>query len=155
MTSRRHEDTLGFMTKYFAHKIKTPFGVFDSKSEYERYLILLQKQKEGKIRELERQHTFEILPKLMRAETIQLKTKTKTVQRVEESAVHYTPDFTYYEGDVWVIEEVKSDGTMMARDYPLRRKLMKHLIAKHNETSEDKWLFREIVTKKPKKKKGR
>lgn len=142
-------------SKYNSHKIRTPYGIFDSQTELDRFFNLMQMQRDGKIRELKRQVEFEVLPRLMRTVTIQLKTKTKTVQRVEERNVKYTPDFTYYEGDVWVIEEVKSDATKKAKDYPLRKKLMKLLIAKHNQESDEKWMFREIIIgeKKERKKK--
>lgn len=139
--------------KYNSKKIKTIYGVFDSQAELNRFFNLMQMQRDGKIRNLERQTKFEVLPKLVRTELVQLKTKTKKVERVEEKAVHYTPDFTYYEDDVWIIEEVKSKATSKARDYPIRRKLMKHLIAKHNIENEEKWLFREIIVGEKKRKK--
>ena len=153
MTKGPHADISESMTKYFAKRIKNTFGTFDSQMEYERYLVLKDMKKKGLITKLEQHPRFEILPQLKRTEVIQLKTKTKTVERVEEKAVHYTADFSYYENGVRVIEEVKSEGTRKARDYPLRRKLMKHLIYRHNQDG-DKWVFREVGTKKSPKRKA-
>lgn len=152
MTNKPHADISASMTKYFAKRIKNALGTFDSQMEYERYLVLKDMEKKGLITKLEQHPRFEVLPKLVYKTAVQLKTKIKEVERVEEKAVHYTPDFSYYENGVRVIEEVKSDGTRRARDYPLRRKLMKHLIYRTCQDGE-KWVFREVGTKKSPKKK--
>lgn len=133
--------------KYFARKIKTPNGTFDSKKEYERYLHLKFQADRGIITNLQLQPQFEIIPKLTRKVKVQLKTKIKEVERTEELAAHYTADFAYinHNGQI-VIEEVKSKGTILARDYPLRRKLIKQLLAKWNEESgKELYVFNEII----------
>lgn len=128
--------------KYFAHKIKNVFGTFDSKQEYETFLQLRHQQDIGVISGLERQKEFEIIPKLTKLVNVQLKTKVKYVERVDEQAAHYTPDFCYWKDGKYIIHEVKSKGTMLARDYPLRKKLIKHLIAKHNKkVGYEDWIF--------------
>ena len=65
---------------------------------------------------------------------------------VEEQAARYTPDFVYkdLETGEWVALEVKSFITMKQADYPLRRKLFKHAIARHNAKGRSKWRFDEI-----------
>ena len=133
--------------KYFSKKIKNEYGVFDSKAEYDRFLYLTYLQSIGEIHDLKRQVEFEIIPKLVKYEEVKLKTKTKSVPRVEERAAHYTCDFTYIEKDgKYIIEEQKSRGTILARDYPLRKKLIKQIIHKHNlEVGFDDWEFREIL----------
>lgn len=130
--------------KYFAKKIKNKHGVFDSKAEYERFLYLKAMQDRGIIQGLQRQVSFEIIPKLTKLSKVQLKTKIKLIERVDEQAAHYTPDFCYYRDGKYVIEEVKSRGTALARDYPLRRKLIKQLIARHNQVSGCEWIFNEV-----------
>ncbi|MBR8725436.1 DUF1064 domain-containing protein [Bacteroides pyogenes] len=131
--------------KYFAKKIKNAFGVFDSKTEYERFLYLRSMQDRGIIQGLQRQVSFEIIPKLVKMVKVPLKTKIKLVERVDEQAAHYTPDFCYYRDGKYIIEEVKSKGTALARDYPLRRKLIKQLIARHNQSvGSEEWVFNEI-----------
>ena len=125
--------------KYFSRKIKTPDGVFDSKQEYETYLLLKQQEKDGVITGLVRQKQFEIIPKLTKLVEVKLKTKTKFVERVEEQAAHYTPDFCYWKDGKYILHEVKSKGSVLARDYPLRRKLIKQIISQHNKTSDEEW----------------
>ena len=138
--------------KYFSHKIKTPDGVFDSKQEYDTFLYLKHQEDIGVITKLERQKSFEIIPRLTKTVKVELKTKTKFVERVEEKAAHYTPDFCYWKDGKYVIHEVKSAGTSLARDYPLRRKLIKQVIARHNqEVGFEEWVFVETGIKKKKK----
>lgn len=133
--------------KYFSKKVRNEYGVFDSETEYGRFLYLKYLEDIGEISDLKQQVEFEIIPKIIRVDKIQLKTKTKLVERVEERAAHYTCDFTYIEkGGQLIIEEVKTKGTMLARDYPLRKKLIKQLIHKHNEElGFNDWVFREYV----------
>lgn len=143
--------------KYFSKKVRNEHGVFDSETEYGRFLYLKHLEDIGEIYELKQQVEFEIIPKLIRIDEIRLKTKTKLVERVEERAAHYTCDFAYIErGGKFIIEEVKTKGTMLARDYPLRKKLIKQLIKKHNdEMGFTDWEFREFVPPtKPKRKKN-
>ena len=141
--------------KYFSKKVRNQYGEFDSETEFNRYLYLKHLEDVGEIRDLQRQVRFEIIPKLVKDVEVQLKTKVKIVQRVEEKAAHYTCDFTYIEkGGKYIIEEQKSKGTMLARDYPLRKKLIKQIIHKHNEeVGFEDWVFRESLPPPPKRKK--
>jgi|GEM_PF-867795 len=140
--------------KYFSKKVRNQYGEFDSETEFNRYLYLKHLEDVGEIRDLQRQVRFEIIPKLVKNVEVQLKTKVKIVQKVEEKAAHYTCDFTYIEkGGKYIIEEQKSQGTVLARDYPLRKKLIKQIIHKHNEeVGFEDWLFREILPPPPKRK---
>ncbi len=132
--------------KYFAKKVKYNDLIFDSKTELKRYLELQALQAKGKISDLKLQVRFEIIPPLIKEVEVKLKTKTKIVQRVDEKAAHYTCDFTYIKDDMMIIEEIKSEGTMRARDYPLRRKLIKALLNKRNkELGKEYYRFNEIV----------
>ena len=97
------------MSKYYAKKLKTDDGVFDSKREWQRWceLKLLQKAKE--ISDLTRQVSFELIP----------------VQQYDggtERAVKYIADFVYYDryGRL-VVEDAKGVRT---KDYIIKRKLM-------------------------------
>ena len=89
---------------------KTVLGnvVFDSKKESERYLELAMLQKAGVIKNLERQKRFEIVP------------KTKT-----ERAKYYTADFVYEEKGKVVIEDVKSNATVLDKVFKLKWAIMK------------------------------
>lgn len=134
--------------KYFSKKVNVNGITFDSKTEANRYLYLLSLAQAGKITQLELQKEFELLPKQTILVKKQLKTKTKLVERVDERAVGYHADFYYFdvEKQKYIIEEVKSKGTMLARDYPLRKKLIKLMVKRMNEEN-DVYEFSEIVVK--------
>ena len=85
---------------------------FDSRKEQRRYNELLLLQRAGKIRGLERQKAFTVVP----AQYID----GKCVFR----AVKYVADFVYYEGDLYVVEDVKSEATRKNREYVIKKKLM-------------------------------
>jgi len=135
-------------------KIQVDGYVFDSTPEYNRYLELKEMEMQGEIYDLQcdkKYLSFEILPRLDKSYIKHLKTKDKLITICDERAKHYTCDFTYRRNDgTFVISEVKSRFSMEARDYPLRKHLVKLMIKKHNETSTDKWEFEEIVTNKNK-----
>lgn len=124
--------------------------VFSSILERDRYIFLESMQKAGKITGLELQVRFEILPRLMKYLEVPTKKGTKLKSYVDETAVHYTCDFAYHYNGKYVIEEVKSEGSKRARDYPLRRRLVKKMIRDHNELFPEKeqWVFNQTGTKK-------
>ena len=132
--------------KYFSSKVKMYGMTFDSKTEASHYMKLKTRQDNGEITNLQLQVEFEIIPKLVVDELKVLKTKTKLVHKVLERAAHYTADFVYEEKGKIIIEEVKSRGTMLARDYPLRRKLIRKKIAEmNNYLGVERYEFREII----------
>lgn len=136
-------DISEFMNKYHARKVKMLGMTFDSKREAEQYLYLKHQQDIGVISNLQMQVQFEILPKLIGYKEVKLKTKTKMKEIVLEQAVHYTADFVYNANDgKTVILEVKSAATKLARDYPLRRKLLRRMLA--TEKGYENYVFKEI-----------
>lgn len=143
--------------KYKSNKVVLGELTFDSTAEMERYLALKVEEHKGKIRDLELQKEFEIIPKLVHEECIQLKTKVKIVEKVDERAANYTCDFFYFDvkKGVWIVEEVKSKMTAKLADYILRRKLVKRLIKEHNEKclEGEQMEFLEIIHNAKKKKK--
>ncbi|MCF0193339.1 MAG: DUF1064 domain-containing protein [Prevotella sp.] len=132
--------------KYFSHKVRTNDGEFDSTAEYRRYQELKLEERGGYIWGLRKQVRFQILPQILVTIYKQLKTKVKEIVRVDEQAKHYTCDFCYYDvaEKVYVIEEVKSYATAKARDYPLRKHLIKQIINRHNSKGRSVWTFREV-----------
>ena len=124
-------------------------GEFDSKAEFERYLHLKHLEDIGVISCLKRQVKFEIIPKLVKQVEVQLKTKTKIVERTEEMAAHYTADFCYLDHDgKYIIEELKGSYTKNLADYILRRKLIKRIVFLHNEeVGFVDWEFKEVISK--------
>lgn len=132
--------------KYFSKKVKMYGMTFDSKTEASHYMKLKSRLDNGEIKNLQLQVEFEIIPKLVVDELKVLKTKTKLVPKVLERAAHYTADFVYEENGKIIIGEVKSRGTMLARDYPLRRKLIrKKIVEMNNSLGVERYEFREIV----------
>lgn len=98
-----------YKNKFKAKKIRIDGMVFDSKREYDRYLYLLELEKQEKIKYLDRQVKFELLPK----------------QKGERS-ISYLADFVYLENDILVVEDVKSKITIKQSDYIIKRKLIKY-----------------------------
>lgn len=97
------------MSKYYAKKLKTDDGVFDSKREWQRWCELKLLLRAREISDLTRQVSFELIP----------------VQKYDggtERAVKYIADFVYYDkyGKL-VVEDAKGVKT---KDYIIKRKLM-------------------------------
>lgn len=132
-------------SKYGSSKVDFNGIVFDSKYERDRYLYLLDLQKQGKISGLRRQTPFLLIPKATKLYPKQLKTKVKYVERVVEMQSLYHNDFTYIEDGKYICEEFKSSMTSKLADYILRRKLMVQKIYKHNKKCRSQWVFREVI----------
>lgn len=135
----------------------TKVGSFDSKAEKvvaEKFGLL---EKAGLIWGLRRCDIhFLIIPEISHIEEYDKEyvtpkqgiKKVKHIEKkvVDEKAAHYTPDFFYFdcETNEYVMLEVKSFITKRQADYPLRRKLMKHIINEHNAKGRGQWRFEEI-----------
>ena len=76
--------------RFKPQKVENEYGAFDSKSEYERYLLLLDMERNGLITDLKRQVTYELLPKQTKIVRKELKTKVKEVVKVAEQDMKYT-----------------------------------------------------------------
>lgn len=93
------------MNKYGARKVKAPDGqVFDSVKEYHRWGVLRLLERAGRITDLKRQVSYELIPK-----------------QQGERACSYVADFTYMENGKLVVEDCKGFRTP---EYRLKRKLM-------------------------------
>ena len=94
------------MRKYHNRKVEIDGIKFDSTKEGERYLELKLLLKAGKIRDLQMQVEFELIPK-----------------QAGERACKYKADFVYHMADTgkMVVEDVKGKRT---REYIIKRKLM-------------------------------
>jgi len=98
-------------SKYKNRKVTEGGETFDSKAEYTRYLALKGMQEAGMIRDLTRQVSYILAPKVL-------------IQGRVKRAMCYRADFKYW--DVlnlkWVIEDKKGALTDV---YKLKRHLMK------------------------------
>lgn len=93
------------MNKYGARKVTAPDGqVFDSVKEYHRWGMLRLLERAGRISDLKRQVSYELIPK-----------------QKGERACSYVADFTYMEDGKLVVEDCKGFRTP---EYRLKRKLM-------------------------------
>ena len=117
-------------TKYYNKKVVVDGIEFDSKKEGQRYRELSLMQRAGKITGLRLQVPFELLPNQYETVTVQLKTKTKEVEKLVERKVEYVADFVYtdLETGETVVEDVKGykQGGAYAV-FQIKRKLMLHV----------------------------
>ena len=104
--------------------IETEYGHFDSRSEYERYLVLLDMERNGAITDLKRQVSFNLLPQQTKVVRKQLKTKIKEVIKVVEQDMVYTCDFTYYKDGEYVVEEFKGSKYCIDDSIRIKKKLL-------------------------------
>lgn len=104
MTSAQFRQVAKRANKYSAKKVRTDEGVFDSQIEYRRWCELRVMEREGLIRNLERQIPFDLV-----------------VNGVKIGK--FTADHRWTDAETGrvVVEDVKG---MIARDFPLRKKLM-------------------------------
>lgn len=116
--------------KFKSKKIKIDDMVFDSKKEYQRWLELVELEKNGDIKHLKRQVKFVLLPK-----------------QQGERAVTYIADHLYKYGEILVIEDVKSKITKKQPDYIIKRKLFKYFYV-NRKTIEHEELCRLYDVKK-------
>lgn len=99
------------MNKYKNKKVSVDGKVFDSIKEYQRYCELRLLERAGRIKDLQMQVKFELIPPQ--------KMNGKTVER----ACSYVADFVYLQDGVKVVEDTKSEATR-TKDYIIKRKLM-------------------------------
>ena len=99
--------------KYHSHKIKTQEGlVFDSKKEYRRWLELIDLSATGRIKNLQRQIRYQLIP------------SQHHNGKVIERPVYYIADFVYEQDGDTVVEDTKGFKTS---EYIIKRKLMLYL----------------------------
>ena len=103
--------------KFKSKKIKVDGMIFDSKKEYQRWLELVELEKNGDIKHLKRQVKFILLPK-----------------QDGERAVTYIADHVYKYGEILVVEDVKSKITKKQPDYIIKRKMFKFIYCNNRNT---------------------
>lgn len=115
-----------FKSKYYNIRTKASDGtVLDSVKEARRYEELLILLKAGKIKELQRQVHYELIPN--QYETYERFSKTgerlKDGNRLIERKVDYVADFVYRDAETGktIVEDTKGVKT---KDYIIKRKLM-------------------------------
>lgn len=109
-------------SKYSNRKVTVNGETFDSKKEAKRYCDLLILQKAGKIKDLQRQVKFELIPTQREPDTIGKRGGVHQGKCIEKS-VDYYADFVYTDCTTGkeVVEDTKG---MKTTDYIIKRKLM-------------------------------
>ena len=99
-----------YANKYHSEKVEFRGEKFDSKAEFEYFLILSDMERKGEIRDLRRQVVFELQPSFKDS-------KGKTIR-----AIKYIADFVYYdrEGKRHIVD-VKGVHT---KEYQIKAKIM-------------------------------
>ncbi len=85
---------------------------FDSIKEYRRWCEWSLLEKAGAIQNLKRQVKYELIP------------SQRINGKVVERSCTYVADFSYWDGDQYVVEDTKGFKT---KDYIIKRKLMLHV----------------------------
>lgn len=110
--------------KYGNTKIVSENGdKWDSKREMKRWLVLKDAERSGLITDLRRQVRFELIPAIKRKGIVQLKTKTKEVEKTEQQAITYTADFVYTKDGKTVVEDIKPSPNTVPKEFMLKAKL--------------------------------
>lgn len=116
------------MSKYHSRKVEYQGLVFDSRKECNRYIYLKQLEDEGKIKGLERQVKFVLIPEQREESTEVYKKGSKKGSykpgKLIEKECSYYADFTYLKDRQYVVEDVKG---MKTKDYIIKRKLMLYI----------------------------
>lgn len=112
--------------KYNAHRCEYKGIKFDSERERDRFIFLEDCQRRGVIADLKRQVWFTLIPDEYSDVDVQLKTKTKTVQRRTFIGVRYKADFVYYNvaRKCHVVEDVKASKNVIPKEFELKEKMM-------------------------------
>lgn len=101
----------GGYNKFSNDKVEHNGMKFDSRAEFEYYLLLEYKQKRGEIRDLQRQVPFTLQPSFKDS-------NGKTVREIK-----YIADFVYYDTDTGIRHIVDVKG-MKTEVYKIKAKIM-------------------------------
>ncbi len=111
-------------SKYHNSKTEVDGIMFDSKKEAKYYLYLKQLEKEGKIKDLRRQVSFELVPAVWCDEVKHLKTKDKIVRRQVQRPITYVADFVYTDTSDGSTQVIDAKGLRLDV-YLIKKKMMR------------------------------
>ena len=103
-------------SKYNNKKVVYEGISFASSKECERYKFLKLMENQGIITELQIQQKFLLIPAVIETQVVQLKTKSKTIEKTIQRPIYYISDFTYKKDGVLVVEDVKASQSRYAID---------------------------------------
>jgi uncharacterized protein (DUF362 family) len=108
------------VNKYRNKKVTRNGITYDSQKEANRHAVLKLLERSGKIRDLERQVKFVLIPAQYEPDTVGKRGGVKKGKLIERE-VAYIADFVYEENGKKVVEDSKGFRTA---DYILKRKMM-------------------------------
>lgn len=108
------------MNKYRNKKVVRNGITYDSKKEADRHAVLRLLERAGKIRDLQRQVKFVLIPAMYEPDTVGKRGGIKKGKLIEREC-SYIADFVYEENGKKVVEDTKGFRTA---DYKIKRKLM-------------------------------
>lgn len=111
------------MNKYLNKKTEIDGILFDSKKEALYYRKLKCSQDAGKIRDLQMQVSYELIPAVYRDVTVHLKTKDKIVRKQIQRPIIYKADFVYTDCSTGNTKVVDVKG-IRTKEYILKKKMM-------------------------------
>lgn len=109
--------------RYNHTKVEVGNLKFDSKKEYQRYLVLKEAEDKGLITDLRTQVKFELIPAVVEEYVEHLKTKDKIKTRTLQLAISWTADFVYLKDGEEVIEDVKPSKALLSDRFVIKEKL--------------------------------
>lgn len=109
--------------RYNHTKVEVDGLKFDSKKEYQRYLVLKEAEDKGAITDLQTQVKFELIPAVVEEYIEHLKTKDKIKTRTLQLAITWTADFVYQKNGEEVVEDVKPSKALLSDRFVIKEKL--------------------------------
>lgn len=110
--------------KYNNKRFEADGYKWDSKKEYQRWIILKEAEAQGVITDLQRQVKFELIPAVIEEYVEHLKTKDKIKTRVLQRPITYTADACYYKDGEYIVEDCKISPKVKPDKYVLKNKMM-------------------------------
>lgn len=110
-------------SKYHSKKITINGITYDSKKEARRHARLLEMERNGEIKELNRQVKFVLIPAQREPDKVGPRGGVRK-GKVIEREVSYLADFTYFQDGQYVVEDVKSAITRKEPLFVVKRKLL-------------------------------
>ena len=109
--------------RYNHTKVEANGLKFDSKKEYQRYLVLKEAEDNRLITDLRTQVKYELIPAVVEEYIEHLKTKDKIKTRTLQLAITWTADFVYIKDGEEVVEDVKPSKSLLSDRFVIKEKL--------------------------------
>ena len=137
-------DSKNIAKLYFEQNCKDggEFMTFQSRLEYDRFVVLKDFEKKGVIKDLETQVKFELIPTQPYEQKTVSPNGIISYKNKKMRGTSYYSDFAYFHGDEYVVEDTKSKITRSKPEYIIKKKLM---LLKHGILIKE--VFRECVGK--------